>query len=1046
MRKLATILAAAGLVLTFSAQQSKLHAQYNASEGFKVAWTLDPRDFTDIFDRGPAFGARSVLVGMDFDRDGKKEILFSADETLAPGGPDPGFMEVFLYENAGDDQYNYVWHYTHSDPSNSLPPIAYGDIDGDGNWEIYLGVPTINDDPVDLFIFEADESGVFPSEPTLTAIITDDGAADFRPSGFALGDIDGDGKVELAIQSRNSGNHELVVIALEGDELDEFASFTEEFRAGEDVLGGGGTYDIEVFDFDGDGKQEIWYNTWDRFTFTIFEADSADSYSLQVELDGLFPTGDPGSFNSHDLYFEDVDGDGTTEGVFPMTDGKIYILGSTSDVSTLTADDFSLIGTADSRGVSRGGSVGDIDDDGRLDVIIANGTSENIARLEYQGYGSPSDSSNWNWSIIFESVGDPTDRYYPPRIAPSDLDGDGFKEVVLTNLFASEAGQPIIIVLEYDPTSDQTTREGWTDVTGLKITDMDSTYQKDFSGNARTVIGGMDMDQDGKKEILVNDYVGHRVIAFEFNSDANVFEQVWASPVDTNNTAPANRQNPRTVSVGDLDNDNKWEIIFPLGSEPRGWYVYEWDGVVGSDNYGSVFSAVANVEIDTCCTGSPTSWNGRAERSTVADVDGDGQHELVSMIREGSNRGTLIIHAEGDIEHNAGGQGLETWVTEFFVSQAAYGGGSPYHSQPADLDGDGSLELVNHTWNNFNFYNIDVTGTDTYTVAPDTALDRNYKATSGDHVALFGGGAGDVDGDGDEEAFFPNYYTGDLFVVDYKSGDDVLKINENHVVNLGKVGSGFGTFHASVFDVDQNGRANVFVGSTFPRSILSLELTGDDPRNPSDYETSVIFTGDPSIRRNIVVIDSAGIKSTKFSNTGAFATKVQSNWHGNPIDLDDDGEYEVLASFQANTKTIITTNITWNGAAWDTTTSSIDNDRMYIVKRFEFTPSTTSVKEHEVTFITPDNYILEQNYPNPFNPTTNIRFELPLEKKVNVRIYNIMGQLVKTLIDGEKLAAGLHEVEWDATNTNNIRVASGVYIYSLEFGNFRKTKRMTLLK
>jgi type IX secretion system substrate protein len=88
---------------------------------------------------------------------------------------------------------------------------------------------------------------------------------------------------------------------------------------------------------------------------------------------------------------------------------------------------------------------------------------------------------------------------------------------------------------------------------------------------------------------------------------------------------------------------------------------------------------------------------------------------------------------------------------------------------------------------------------------------------------------------------------------------------------------------------------------------------------------------------------------------------------------------------------------------------------------------------------------LEQNYPNPFNPTTNIKYSVPKTSNVKLRIYNIMGQLVKTLVNENKVP-GLYNIEWNGTNENNSRVASGVYFSRFESDNFTAYKKMILLK
>ncbi|MDP3024331.1 MAG: cohesin domain-containing protein [candidate division Zixibacteria bacterium] len=90
-------------------------------------------------------------------------------------------------------------------------------------------------------------------------------------------------------------------------------------------------------------------------------------------------------------------------------------------------------------------------------------------------------------------------------------------------------------------------------------------------------------------------------------------------------------------------------------------------------------------------------------------------------------------------------------------------------------------------------------------------------------------------------------------------------------------------------------------------------------------------------------------------------------------------------------------------------------------------------------------FALSQNYPNPFNPKTQISFALPLASKVTLKIYNITGQLVKTLVDAE-LPAGHHTVTWSGTNSSGSEVGTGIYFYRLQTENFTSVKKMVLMK
>jgi hypothetical protein len=93
----------------------------------------------------------------------------------------------------------------------------------------------------------------------------------------------------------------------------------------------------------------------------------------------------------------------------------------------------------------------------------------------------------------------------------------------------------------------------------------------------------------------------------------------------------------------------------------------------------------------------------------------------------------------------------------------------------------------------------------------------------------------------------------------------------------------------------------------------------------------------------------------------------------------------------------------------------------------------------------PTEYTLSQNFPNPFNPTTMIRFTLPEISAVELKIYDILGREVTTLLRGEH-PAGVYNVEWDGRNQFGTKVASGVYIYRIVAGKFVQTKKMMMLK
>ncbi len=96
-------------------------------------------------------------------------------------------------------------------------------------------------------------------------------------------------------------------------------------------------------------------------------------------------------------------------------------------------------------------------------------------------------------------------------------------------------------------------------------------------------------------------------------------------------------------------------------------------------------------------------------------------------------------------------------------------------------------------------------------------------------------------------------------------------------------------------------------------------------------------------------------------------------------------------------------------------------------------------------FLLPKEFALHQNYPNPFNPETSIRYAIPENVEARLTIFNLLGQKVATLVD-ERQTAGRYLVKWSGRDDFGISVASGIYVYKIEAGDFVETKKMLLLR
>jgi len=94
---------------------------------------------------------------------------------------------------------------------------------------------------------------------------------------------------------------------------------------------------------------------------------------------------------------------------------------------------------------------------------------------------------------------------------------------------------------------------------------------------------------------------------------------------------------------------------------------------------------------------------------------------------------------------------------------------------------------------------------------------------------------------------------------------------------------------------------------------------------------------------------------------------------------------------------------------------------------------------------TPTTTALLGNYPNPFNPSTTFRYGLAEPQQVSLRIYNTLGQLVRTVVNDFQ-AEGYHEAVWDGRNETGSTVASGIYVYRMTAGSLVETRKMLLMK
>ena len=543
-------------------------------------------------------------------------------------------------------------------------------------------------------------------------------------------------------------------------------------------------------------------------------------------------------------------------------------------------------------------------------------------------------------------------------------------------------------------------------------------YNPGIAGNlgVRTVwVATEDLDNDGKPEVIATDYQNNgKVHVMELNGDN--LEIVWSSPKDFSH-ASGSGSTPRWVRTGDLDGDGKGEIIFPLSKGATDYViqVWEWDGV-NDNNY---ISAI-NLDFNAFVAQGMGNFRTNREVAHVFDFDNDGSDEFIMSNRD---HRVYVLGISGDVP------GFGGWVVEggdpavVLVNSNAYSI-SHWHSVPADLNGDGTKEIVNHFWNFLGFMTVRSTGTDTY-VYPDTSFANYYleflRADNVDAISYMGIQPVDVDGDGSDEIAGIQYSAAsdrdyDPYLINFNSSDDVQYgwdstkfgfIGENLWTVAGKTSGQFWGICAA--DLNNNGRQEILLGGTLDYEVIALEYNGTGSvLDAANYTASVVYTGGHTTKNSIWDIrDSLGVIDTVSVGDSPFVSKMFAG-----CDINGNNKQEVLLSYQSVFDSVKYTYKRWDASAFVTDSIVMKwNPDQVTVRMLEST--VTGIKEIHLGIITPDDYKLEQNYPNPFNPTTSIRFSLPLQKKISIVVYDILGNEVKRLINDQEFEKGNYEVTWD---------------------------------
>lgn len=977
------------LVLTMVLMFSVSLNIWAAEEGenvFELEWMAEKVDFPN----GIPYTLWDCHTMPDMNGNGRSELFVAADDPVSGAW-------YFVVEATANDVYEVVWHYYIQDCVASYVlnfTTEAADIDGDGLPELIAGVQqTAGSGLPGLYIWEKDttitDAYPFPMDaPTCTYDVNFNGGS---ITCVFTGNFDADPNTELVIGETND---DIIYVVEETSGDLSFPVFEVEFQ--EDI-----TYSPWGYyhgDNDADGLPDFGVGTSDYNSIRFFENNgNEDEYVVYPELQLAT---DVDGYCLRGMGTRDINQDGLSEVIYVRytAPGKVFIVTNPGEIALIDSTHVHEIWVNPGGYNARGVAYGDMDhgfgSDGPDIYLVSYG--EEVFDLEYIGPTgettdplAPGDPANWDVYSIFTDT-----EQTMQKVCAGDYDRDGEGELAL--IYSGSGDANYLKIIEHIQLPDAGFEVMWHD-------DPDPTLEIDpvFS-NPRAIVAGSDVDQDGKKELICTEYEG-KFHVYEVVAD-NTVEWVFSYKPG----APCTGSAPRDIKVGDVDGNGLFEIIAPMGAsnladnpDSLGFYFFEWDG--SNDNgfgyAGGPTYILPATEIDPRLTAM-----NQTETIYIDDVDGDGNNEVMwPSNASGTGGDGLFIFSCIDGELT----GFPTWLTEVALHRGSGEmTGSPLCVTTGDLNGNGQKEAIFGVWNNGQLNIFEALAPDTY---EETIVYTDITMT--DETIYKGMGCFDVDEDGDDELIYNMYWNSTIYIIN--SPENIADIdisNPAHFAWLRDDPGGSGLTGA-LGDQDQDGLPEFYFTLYTRGAVRSLEYNGGgaDIMAQESYTVNEVY-----VDREFVYGDyySAGVVSAVHGSFGVYAPED---------DLDGDGRKEVFVSMIE---------------------SPYSNTWLYV---FEYV-GPTGVKGDYWKVITPEDYKLSQNYPNPFNPNTSIEYYLPLDKQVTLKIYNSLGQEVKTLLNNVSKAAGHHTIEWNGTDNFGNTVTSGTYIYNLEAGNVKLSKTMTLLK
>jgi hypothetical protein len=884
------------------------------------------------------------------------------------------------------------------------------DIDADGNREILVPVLWEDTDGTSrrsLFVYE----NVGDDNYALVWSYQFPGVADQFVT-VDQSDLDGDGNLEiLAVNVRAEGD------ADDGPNLYVFehTGADNDFGTEPTVTWDLGNADRDVVrvakaaDLDGDGKQEVVMTAFQTQPAIVIA--SVSNFTLPTwtteyvnnEIGGSAP-------DIAAIGIGDMDADGTPEVILTegATDKLLVIEASAANTYALNEVDMPVAGkTVSVHSIE----VGDVDEDGRDEAFIAN-LQGTVWVVKATGDAMAVGSAD------IHAVAETEEQWLEAGLGDLGLGGVDF---VIAGSNASKAvtyrylGGDVTDPASY--TSETLIEEGT--IEGL-VPGGIRVYGLDFGG---------DMDGDGYGEIVFTRG------STRGGKGAPALMIAEVMPLMAMTALPDSVLQIKNIRANvDLDGDGNREMVVPVlwedndGTSRRSLYVYENSG---NDSYDMVWSY---------------DFPGAADQFVTvdqSDLDGDGNLEIlaVNVRAEGDadDGPNLYVFEHTGADNDFGTEPTVTWDlgnADRDVVRVA---------KAADLDGDGKQEVVMTAFQTQPAIVIASVSNFTLPTWTTEYVNNEIGGSAPDIAAI---GIGDMDADGTPEVILTEGATDKLLVIE-ASAANTYALNE---VDMPVAGKTVSVHSIEVGDVDEDGRDEAFIAN-LQGTVWVVKATGDAMAVGSADIHAVAETEEQWLEAGL---GDLGLGGVDFVIAGSNASKaVTYRYLGG--DVTDPASYTSETLIEEGTiEGLVPGGIRVYGLDFG---GDMDGDGY---GEIVFTRgSTRGGKDAPSIFITEvipvdvvgiedkdlvaGKFALGQNFPNPFNPSTTIEYRLAANSQVKLVIYDVVGRVVKTLVN-ENQAASTYKVVWNGTNNANQEVASGVYFYRLETAFGATTKSMTYIR